>query len=441
MQTNNIYISKIELKNIACFEQYQIDLAKLNLVKAKNGSGKTTLTKALLSAVSGGNQVELIKNGEPSGEIMIEFSNGIKLNKILNRDGKAKLYLSDETDHVIPKAQTFLDGLFDSYSFNPVQIITATKKERLSLLLESLPMKATKDDFRAIFNGFVDSPAFPEHVLNLHAFDAIEFFVKSIYEKRTDVNSQLKKAKLTNDSLKSSMPNASNSQNIGDDLRKYELEAEEMINNKNQSVNQANEFKQKSIDDLMNRYNHRLAELNEWKANARKLIDESFDKSMRDIERNYQNSYLPVKEEIIKLSVLEKNQAAYQKQAEIIKENEIDIESLTKKTESFTSSLAKLESLKSNFLTDLPVPGLDVKDGEIYFNEIPFDALNTQKQMEIVAKISMLRAGKLGFVFVDGFERLDKENQKIFFEEFAKTELQLLVTEVSDSDMTIEKVA
>ena len=432
---SKIFINKINLSNIACFETLEVVLGKITKVTGQNGTGKSSLVKGLTAGINSGNPVEIIRNGQEKAEVAIEFSNGMSLQKVIGKDGKAKTLLFDENGHVIPKPQTFLDKLLDAWSYNPVSIITASPKDRIKLLLEALPMKAEKEDFRSIFNGLVDTDQFA-NILNQHALDAIQTCYNNIYEKRTDVNSQLKRCNATTESLKGTMPKT-DIQDVDNIITNNKVVLEELVIIKNKEIKAVSDRKQLELELMNDLYNKKLAELNDWKYNEKQNVNKKYDSQIYHYEKIYQQQSTPVKEELIRLQELQKNQAAYNRQKEIITQNETESKELKTKSDQFSESLKKLEALKSKFLSNIPVEGLNVENGIIYYQGIPYDSLNTQKQIEIACEIAKLRSGELGIVFIDGFERLDTIHQEAFIKQFAKTDLQLLVTEVTDSEKLI----
>src|SRR5207249_3426353 len=74
------------------------------------------------------------------------------------------------------------------------------------------------------------------------------------------------------------------------------------------------------------------------------------------------------------------------------------------------SAIQGLGELEKSLLETLPIPGLQLGgDGRLYFDEIPFERLNTQKRIFICIELAKLRAGELGLVVIDNLECLDQE--------------------------------
>jgi hypothetical protein len=111
---------------------------------------------------------------------------------------------------------------------------------------------------------------------------------------------------------------------------------------------------------------------------------------------------------------------------------------LKAEAEAATAALEALEAYKSELLHALPIPGLEVRGPEIYFDGVVFDRLNTAKRVEIAVEVAKLRAGTLGLVCVDGIELLDSEAFEAFREQAINSGVQLVVTRVGDGELNIE---
>jgi len=99
--------------------------------------------------------------------------------------------------------------------------------------------------------------------------------------------------------------------------------------------------------------------------------------------------------------------------------------------------LTGLDTLKESLLKELPIQGLEIRDGEIYCKNIVFDKLNTAEQVKIAVEVAKLRANELGIICVDGIERLDKDTFDVFKNKAIESGLQMIVTRVGDSELNI----
>ena len=113
---------------------------------------------------------------------------------------------------------------------------------------------------------------------------------------------------------------------------------------------------------------------------------------------------------------------------------ETELETLSEDAERQTAALAALDQYKSDLLASLPIPGLEVRDGEVFRDDVPFDRLNTAQQVDVAVEIAKLRAGELGVICVDGLELLDSKALQAFRDRALDSGLQLFITRVADGD-------
>jgi hypothetical protein len=106
-----------------------------------------------------------------------------------------------------------------------------------------------------------------------------------------------------------------------------------------------------------------------------------------------------------------------------------------------TATLEKLDTLKAAALANLPIKGVEVRDGEVYVDDIPFDRVNRARQIRTALNVARLRAGQLGLVCVDGLESLDPETFAQFEAAAAKSGLQFIVNRVSEGALTVRTSA
>ena len=99
------------------------------------------------------------------------------------------------------------------------------------------------------------------------------------------------------------------------------------------------------------------------------------------------------------------------------------------------------DALKSELLSGLPVPGLEIRDGQIYVDGLPFDRVNEARRIRIAVDIAKLRAGRLGLLLVDGMERLDETSFREFVAAVRDSGLQAIVCRVDETDLVIKEEA
>ena len=99
------------------------------------------------------------------------------------------------------------------------------------------------------------------------------------------------------------------------------------------------------------------------------------------------------------------------------------------------AAIERLRDLKVRALGDLPIRGLDIQDGELFHEGIPFHRLNTAQQILVALELATATAGQLGLIIMDGIERLDCETQAKLREAIMSRDddLHFIMTKVIDS--------
>ena len=95
------------------------------------------------------------------------------------------------------------------------------------------------------------------------------------------------------------------------------------------------------------------------------------------------------------------------------------------------------EQVREEILEDLPIRGLEVKEGEIYFEGVPWPHLEESRRVWLAVQIAQLRSGELGLICIDGLERLDGERFASFVESLLATGAQLIGARVTEGELAV----
>ncbi len=102
---------------------------------------------------------------------------------------------------------------------------------------------------------------------------------------------------------------------------------------------------------------------------------------------------------------------------------------LTKEIEDIRKS--KMDLLDS---ADLPLPGLSVKEGELVYNDFPWDNMSGSDQLKVATAIIRKLNPKCGFVLIDKLEQMDLETLNEFGRWLEQEGLQAIATRVSTGE-------
>ena len=421
-------ISYIGFKNIMGIEALEFAPGKINVVEGKNGQGKTSILKAIQGAIGGGHDATLLRNGEEKGEVVIVFDDGHRLQKEIKR-GKSDVTLTDATGKKVTRAASFLKSVIDQIGVNPVQILTAAAKDRVQLLLDSVPMETPFEEIEKITGLKIsrDENAHPMQIINANR---AQFF-----EDRTDNNRFLKEKIIVVQKMQEQIPFREDGTGWGEILGKLEHDKESLENELDDSRDAENVVLGNDLDYLKEQRDN---EIEAVRASYEKLIENRRNKSKEANDKTFKEITPKLAALAEKIGQAKANlEAAGKIEAAktFVKEGEAEIADLEKDSASMTAVIDGLDRIKAALLKNLPVKGLEIKGGEIYLDGVAFDSVNKAKRVQFALTIAGLRKAKLPIVCVDDLETLDEESFAIFQEEAAKTEMQFFVTRVTDDKL------
>jgi energy-coupling factor transporter ATP-binding protein EcfA2 len=396
-------ISRIKLANILGHQALEITPGKVNIAKGKNGAGKTSILTAIHAALRGGSAAEatLLRNGEAKGEIVLVLDDGTEITKTVTDEG-SKTKITGQS-----KPASFLDEIRDVVSVNPVQFLMADDKTRVRLLLETLNLQFTSEEVSATGAA----PPVPGN-LNLEQLDALR---KNIYDDRTGVNGQVKKAKSTVEQLLRSLPEVP-----------AEVSAEALAE------------LQTKRDGMQARRTQYFAEIERERQEKIAAVHAECDAKKTELQAKFEATYNPLSVQVTAMQIALQNSAAREQQVSIIKANDSEADALQEVADGLTATLTAIDQLKERKMDNLPIPNLLIKDGKIYVDGVAWEHVNGARKMAFILSVARLRAGALSVVCVDGLECLD-DTTFAYFEQAAAAypELQFFCTRVGTGELTI----
>lgn len=417
-------INKVKISNILGIESLEFQAGKFVEVSGANGTGKTSFLEALRFALKGGNDATILRQGADSGEVILEFTDGTVLKR--KYDGKSKLSLIDGAGNSINKPQTYLDSLADIMSTNPIEFLNTDNKTRAKILLESIPIDINPDELKEILQGEYASKIPVD--FSCHPLEFLEFIRETLFTTRRDLNRDSKEKTGTLNQLQESL--------IPIDCEPEELQSK--INDIEMKQSARQEMKTNILIDLSKELEQKTEELRKEFEEKKNSLNAEYASKKEDILKKFEETYNPATEQLIMLREQLKNVGGVMKSKELIKQFTEEIQRLDKDTNQLTEALNKLEQLKLAKLQNIPIQGLEIKDGSIYVNDISFDRLNTASKINIAVEVAKMKAGKLGIICLDGLENFDDNTYNLFKEAMQGTNLQAIITRVSNEEFTVK---
>jgi DNA repair exonuclease SbcCD ATPase subunit len=435
-------IAKVRISNILGIDELEFTPdGKLTEITGKNGKGKTSVLEAIKS-VAGGSDATLLRKGAEKGEVVLVLDDGTELINKVTASSSTKTMIRDGKK--VPKPADAIRQLVDLLSVNPVEFLTARKQDRVKVLLEAMPIELDVEKLSRIAGVPVKAaPGVP-------ALDLIELVRKQVYEDRTGTNRAVKEKDSTINQMTLALPEVPEGVSGNEDELRAQLEQarttrdaeHQRIATKLDGIRKENSDKvatlraeaQAQIDAINAKLQQDVdaakAELTDWEGKAarqRELTTERFTTAASPL-----NEALAV----IKSS---RDTFAKREQAEAyIKQMQEELAGLQQDADRQTKALDAIDAYKVELISKLPIPGLEVVNGEVLRNGIVFDRLNTAQQVDIAIEIAKLRAGELAIACVDNFEMLDPEAFEEFRARAEESNLQLFVTRVTGDEFQIQ---
>ena len=437
-----MHVSHITISNVLGIEHLDLEAGQFNLISGDNGTGKTSILEAIKAVVEGGQDATLIRKGQKTGEIVLLLDDGTEIKHRITEKTQTTTVEKDGVRQSNPRS--YIKGIADLLSTNPIDFLRAPKKDRLRVLLESLPTQADADRIRKIVgqDSFVVSGA--------NALEQIDAAHTTVFNERTGTNRAIREKNASINQLSITLP-AAGEGTTSDDPAEIEAQLARMDEERDTAL-AAVEGK---LAEYRTAHAGRLVTLDAAVEEARAALEVA--RAAVQTEKDWMASTAgkaEAKRSALRLEASEKR-APVAAELQVIRNNlgaasrsqqtratiktfEGELETLQADEARQTASLAALDAYKLELLAALPVDGLEVKDGEIWRGGVVFDRLNTAQQVDIAVDIAKLRAGELGVICVDGMEALSAPAFEAFRDRIKETDLQLFVTRVTAAPLKIE---
>lgn len=435
-------IAHVKISNILGIAELEFTPEGFNEITGPNGTGKTSVLEAIQSVLKTGHDATLLRNGAEKGEAVLVLDDGTELSKTVTADKSTSKVKID--GKATSRPAEALKALTDLYSANPIEFLRARKQDRVKVLLETMPLEADTERLAEITG--IPVTAEP----GTHALAVIDAVHKEVYDDRTGTNRAIKEKDNTINQLSMAMPEAPGGIDGDEDELIAQIRAIdeaktaelERISAKLAGIKAANQEKkdairtetQRQIDEIKAKA---IADVDAISAEEQRIEGLAGRQREKAIQK-HADATAPIS---LALASIKANRGAHAKREQAqqtIEQMKKELVDLQGDTARQTKALADLEQYKNDLLASLPIPGVEVKDGEIYRDGVVFDRLNTAQQVWVAIEIAKLRAGNLGVSCVDGIELLDP----VAFEEFKKqslaSNLQLFVSRVSGEEFAVK---
>lgn len=374
-------------------------------ITGRNGQGKTSCLNSIAIALKGKAAAppKPIRDGAEQCLIRLDMGELVVVRefKMLSTgDITTKLTLTRaDGSRVGEKPQTVLDALCGSLAFNPLEFASWEPKKQFDALRQFVK------DFD---------------------FAAYEKDRQRDYEARTEQNRKAEQSQSAADKI--AIPPGKKPQPIV----AIEILAQiEQAEQHNHDIASRAQRRQAALDEIDARRD---------KAEALRAQAASEEKAADDLEENLgkapplpaQLSTAALRQKIIDAEVINAVIRGHDD-----RQRHVDAAAAAKKeSEALTAAIKKLDTDKSEAIANakLPVKGLDLVDGAVVFNGIPFEQASTSEKIRVSMAIAISLNPQLKIVLIDDGEHLDKDARALIANIAEQNGFQVWMTRVTDGD-------
>lgn len=437
-------IQKLTISNILGIDHLELSPQGFTEISGPNGTGKTSLLEAIKAATGSGHDATLLRRGAEKGEVVLVLDDGLELSKTVTQSGSTTTVKRDGKKQ--PRPAETIKALTDALSVNPVDFLLAPKKDRVKALLEAMPIEADAQHLSEISG--IDVKVTP----GVHALHVINQVHTQVYDERTGTNRAVREKQNTITQLEAAVPpmpegvgDAADEMSLEASLRQAESDRDHTLERIRIKLEGLQASATGKIDTLKAEAQAKIDEIKELTQKAIDAVNAEFNEmsgkasTAREKARDtFTETTAPINAQLAAIRN-DREAAGRRKQTlETIENLRTELTALQEDVQRQTQALTDIEQYKSDLLASLPIPGLEVKDGEILRDGIPFDRLNTAQQVDVAVELAKLRAADLGVICVDRIECLDAASLEAFKASALESGLQLFVTRVSDQPFSIE---
>lgn len=416
-------IVRLAIKNFLSISEVDLRPGKVNQVIGGNNAGKTTILKALEVALKGNVDGSMVKNGTDGAELIVEFDNEMTVRRRIKPDGKQNVEVK-KGGFKADSPQTFLNSLVEGLAFNPLELLEP--KRRTEVLLRAIDVKLSPERLQEVVAGCpVPLPPlnFSEHGLKV-AEAARSYF----YARRTEAN---KVADGYNRELAVRMAETPPLPEGVKEVPEAEIldgitQARAGLEAEKTKVLLLSE-REKALKETQELFERRKAQLEGLRVQAENLKNE-----MKELEQKGRDQAVALKEvrpdqekiealnaKIKRLQDVQLAQAKLQGVREKHKRLE-DIRDQAKKAQDFAEALdATVKALGPAFQAklvaeaNLPVEGLEYRDGQFLLEGASIDNLSSSKALILAVQVCRKLASQTKLICIDGAELLDQRNYDV----------------------------
>lgn len=421
----------IYIKNFMGIKELKITPGKVTNITGANGVGKSSIANALRTLLKTKGDPELLHKGTNEAEVVMQLDDGTELRRVYSNNG-TKLTIN-KGDMTVSKPQTWLESMYNLVSNNPLDIMYKKSKERLDIVLRALPLEADKEYLQTFTDKEID---WRQHTLVI-----IDKIYNEVFDKRANVNRDYQSKVKAVEELRETVELLDVPEDIDKQIEQTELLKKQLHERMATYVQDVKGRQQARIDELKVELQKELGAITD-KYNA--LINEEKERAEQQVlvmKEEHDKNYIAASEKSAELMEQLKQRTAAENTLRLIDQYANEATQLKEQHTYYDNELKDLIAHKKQLLEELPIAGLTLQDGELYYDvdgqDVSYDKLNTATQMKLAVQIATLQESEVKLMCLDGIERLDNESRIELQKIIDESGYQVIVTSVSDEPLEI----
>lgn len=447
-------VTRIQIKNFLSISDAEIKPNQVTQVVGKNGQGKTSVLKALEWAIKGGADATLVKNGEEGGEVVVELSDATTIRRRISKGGNQGVTVTREGMKAA-QPQAMLDQLFESSAFNPLELMDP--KKRTDAILKSIDL-AVSETMLANRLGLQKAEMPAAISYDQHGIKVVDQVHKYFYQRRAEANKDAEAKKRRHETYKRDLPEATvKVEGTRDEINAHinELTGERAavmakLNSANDQIAMKERAQKRVLESEDRQRDLKIKKLGLEKeleavlkaianeANAEKNAQEDYERiELPDVQAlNDQSAQIGerINQQVLKLRDLDTADAQAKQHAMVAamyqeyEAAQAIANALDKRVDMLGGSIKK-EIMAS---AEMPVKGLEYRDGTFYIDDIAVDNLSSSQTIRLAIGVARKLAKKTKLILLDGAEALDEDTYNTLRKEIDGDGFLYVLTKVGD---------
>lgn len=381
MRGEHMNILKLQASNVMNIEARVIEAnGKSVTLTGKNGAGKSAFLKAIEFALSGkalASSPKPVRHGETSGDILLDLGDIIVKRHFTNDSSTLKIENKDGM--VFKSPQALLDKFRGNISFDPMGFAGLPEKQQKEVLV-----------------GMIDLP------INL---DELDLKRKGIYDKRTDVNRDIKRLEGQRDGIPVILDVPDDEISSVDVMT--EMQAASELIATNERGRQLLRKHQHDSAMLLEKQARLNAELETCKADIDALRPE-IERIAADVLEMEDPDLEQFKCKLADVEQINAHIRQKQERLKIVNQlNDLKATSI-----GMTVDMTAIDELKTKTISEagMPVDGLGFNEYGVTFDEVPLSQCSDGQKRLISARIGMAMNPDLRVLWVNDASLLDTDS-------------------------------